>query len=331
MRIAVIGAGTWGTALAWLSARCGHSVCLWAREPEVVESIESRGVNPLFLSNLKLPEDLVVTRDLAEAVREAEMVLTAVPSQYLRRVLEDLAPHVSSDSFFVSATKGLEEKTCLRMSEVITQVLATRMQARVVAISGPTFAREVVQERPTALVAASVEADLALKVQSELSAMSFRIYTNDDIVGVELGGAVKNVIAIAAGVGAGLGIGHNTLAALVTRGLAEMSRLCEAMGGKRKTLSGLAGMGDLFLTCTGPLSRNRTLGYELGRGKRLSVILRSMRMVAEGVPTTRATVTLARKHNVEMPITCQMDLLLRGETTAEQAIRELMSRPLRVE
>jgi glycerol-3-phosphate dehydrogenase (NAD(P)+) len=259
------------------------------------------------------------------------MVITAVPSQHLRRVLEDLAPHVASDAFFVSATKGLEEGTCLRMSEVIARVLAPRLRARVVAISGPTFAREVIQEQPTALVAASTDSDLAQKVQSELSTVSFRVYTNEDIIGVELGGAVKNVIAIAAGVGAGLGIGHNPLAALVTRGLAEMSRLCEALGGKRETLSGLAGMGDLLLTCTGQLSRNRTVGYELGRGKPLPEILSSMRMIAEGLPTTRATVALAQLHDVEMPITFQMDRLLRGETTPAEAIRELMSRPLRVE
>ena len=331
MRISIVGAGTWGTALAWLSSRCGHTVRLWAREPEVVESIERRCVNPLFLSDLRLPDDLFVTGDFAKATEEAEMVITAVPSQHLRTVLEDLAPHVTSNAFFVSATKGLEEETCLRMSEVIDQVFAPRIRARIVAISGPTFAREVIQEQPTALVAASTEIDLAQRVQSELSTMSFRIYTNDDIIGVELGGAVKNVIAIAAGVGAGLGIGHNPLAALVTRGLAEMSRLCEAMGGKRETLSGLAGMGDLLLTCTGPLSRNRTVGHELGRGKSLAEILSSMRMIAEGLPTTRATVALARKHSVEMPLTCQMDRLLRGETTPAEAIRELMSRPLGVE
>jgi glycerol-3-phosphate dehydrogenase (NAD(P)+) len=217
------------------------------------------------------------------------------------------------------------------MSEVIGQVFRPRFEARVVALSGPTFAREVVQEQPTALVAAARDQELAKNVQNGLSTMSFRIYTNCDIVGVELGGAVKNVIAIAAGVAAGLGVGHNPLAALVTRGLAEMSRLCVALGGKRETLSGLAGMGDLLLTCTAPLSRNRTVGFELGRGKSLPEILSSMRMVAEGVPTTRATVALARAHHVEMPITFQMDRLLRGETTPDEAIRELMSRPLKVE
>jgi glycerol-3-phosphate dehydrogenase (NAD(P)+) len=280
---------------------------------------------------LQLPDDLLVTGNAAEAILDAEIVIIAVPSQHLRRVLENIVPHISSDVFIVSATKGLEEKTCLRMSEVITEVLAPRVRARVVAISGPTFAREVVQERPTALVAASTETDLAQQVQSELSTINFRIYTNDDIIGVELGGAVKNVIAIAAGVGAGLGIGHNPLAALVTRGLAEMSRLCAALGGRRETLSGLAGMGDLLLTCTGQLSRNRTVGYELGRGKTLQEIVSSMRMIAEGLSTTRATVALAHKHRVDMPITFQMDRLLRGETTPEEAIRELMSRPLRVE
>ena len=303
---------------------------LWAHEPEVVQSIRSRRVNEIFLSDVELPLQIAVTGDFIKAVEGAEIVLLAVPSQYLRVVLEKLTPHVPVNAFFVSATKGLEQDTCLRMSEVIGEV-APRFKARVVAISGPTFALEVVKGYPTALVAASVDQGLAKIVQTEFSTASFRIYTNDDIVGVELGGAVKNVIAIASGVGAGLGLGHNPLAALVTRGLAEMSRLSEAMGGRRDTLSGLAGMGDLLLTSTAQLSRNRTVGYELGRGKRLEEILTSMHTVAEGVPTTRATVTLAQKHNVEMPITFQMDLLLRDETTPQEAIHELMSRPLREE
>jgi glycerol-3-phosphate dehydrogenase (NAD(P)+) len=285
----------------------------------------------LFLSEVELPPELIVTGDYAESVRDAEMVLLAVPSEHFRKVVEGLLPHVPSHAFFASATKGIEEGTCLRMSQVIARVFQPRFQARVVALSGPTFAREVVQEQPTALVAASAELELAKKVQTELSTMSFRIYTNDDIVGVELGGAVKNVIGIAAGVAAGLGVGHNPLAALVTRGLAEISRLSVALGGKRETLSGLAGMGDLLLTCTGRQSRNRTVGFELGRGKPLGEILSSMRMVAEGVPTTRATVALARAHGVEMPITFQMDRLLRGDTTPDKAIRALMSRPLKEE
>ena len=330
MRISIIGAGTWGTALARMTCLLGHEVRLWAREPEVVQSIRSRRVNGLFLSDVELPLQIVVTGDFIEAVEGSEIVLLAVPSQYLREVLEQLAPHVPANAFFVSATKGLEQGTCLRMSEVIGEV-APRFKARVVAISGPTFALEVVKGYPTALAAAGAEQGLAKIVQTEFSTTNFRIYTNDDIIGVELGGAVKNVIAIASGVGAGLGLGHNPLAALVTRGLAEMSRLSEALGGRRDTLSGLAGMGDLLLTSTAPLSRNRTVGYELGRGKPLEEILASMQTVAEGVPTTRATVTLAQKHSVEMPITFQMDRLLRAETTPQEAIHELMSRPLREE
>jgi glycerol-3-phosphate dehydrogenase (NAD(P)+) len=296
----------------------------------VVQSIRSRRVNELFLSDVELPSQIFVTGDFEEAVEGAEMVLLAVPSQYLRGVLAQLTPHVPADAFFVSATKGLEQGTCLRMSEVIGEA-APHFKGRVVAISGPTFAIEVVKGYPTALAAACSGQSLAKIVQTELSTESFRIYTNDDIIGVELGGAVKNVIAIASGVGAGLGLGHNPLAALVTRGLAEISRLSEALGGRRATLSGLAGMGDLVLTCTARLSRNRTVGYELGRGKPLEEILASMQTVAEGVSTTRATVALAQKHRVEMPITFQMDRLLRDETTPQEAIHELMSRPLREE
>jgi glycerol-3-phosphate dehydrogenase (NAD(P)+) len=288
-------------------------------------------VNELFLSEIELPSTLFVTNDLEEATRDAEMIVTAVPSQHLRRVLEAAAPHVPEDALLVSAAKGIEETTLLRMSEVIEQVMSEHFEPRVIALSGPTFAREVSCDQPTALVAASDQLDLAQKVQEELSSLTFRIYANDDLVGVELGGAVKNVIAIAAGVCAGLGLGHNPVAALITRGLAEISRLSAALGGRKETLAGLAGMGDLVLTCTGELSRNRTVGYELGRGRPLAEILSSMRMVAEGVPTTHATIALARRRGVEMPITFQMDRLLNGKTTPADAIRELMSRPLKVE
>lgn len=331
MRISIIGAGGWGTALARLAANQNHEARLWAYEREVVESIQKNRVNELFLPGIELPGSLGATNDLEEATRDAEMILTAVPSQHLRRVLNDVAAYVSKDALFVSASKGLEEETLLRMSEVIDQVLRQRFEPRVIALSGPTFAMEVARDQPTALVAACGQPDLARRVQHELSSLTFRIYANDDVVGVELGGAVKNVIAIAAGVSAGLGLGHNPVAALITRGLAEISRLSAALGGRKKTLAGLAGMGDLVLTCTGQLSRNRTVGYELGKGKPLAAILSSMRTVAEGVPTTRATVALARRHGVEMPITFQMDRLLSGETTPEAAIRELMSRRLKEE
>ena len=331
MRISIIGAGGWGTALARLAANQNHETRLWAYEAEVVESIEANRVNELFLPGVELPGSLRVTNDLEEATRDAEMILTAVPSQHLRRLLNDVSPYVSENALLVSASKGIEEETLLRMTEVIEQVMSERFEPRVVALSGPTFAMEVAGDQPTALVAACDRPDLAREVQRELSSLTFRIYANDDVVGVELGGAVKNVIAIAAGVSAGLGLGHNPVAALITRGLAEISRLSAALGGRRKTLAGLAGMGDLVLTCTGRLSRNRSVGYALGKGKPLDTILSSMRTVAEGVPTTHATVALARRHSVEMPITFQMDRLLSGETTPEEAIRELMSRRLKEE
>jgi len=331
MHISIIGAGAWGTAIARLAAKQDHETRLWAYEPEVAASILENHVNEIFLPGIALPRSLWVTNDLEDATIGAEMIVTAVPSQHLRRILGELAPHVPRGALLVSATKGLEEGSLLRMSEVIEQALADRVDHPVVALSGPTFAMEVAHDQPTALVAACRERDLARRVQHALSSLTFRIYVNDDVVGVELGGAVKNVIAIAAGVCAGLGLGHNPLAALITRGLAEISRLAAALGGRKKTLAGLAGMGDLVLTCTGELSRNRSVGYELGRGKALTDILSSRRAVAEGVPTTHATVALARRHSVEMPITFQMKKLLDGETTPEEAIRELMSRRLKEE
>jgi glycerol-3-phosphate dehydrogenase (NAD(P)+) len=283
------------------------------------------------LTDVVLPAEIAVTGEPAEAVEDSEVFLTAIPSQHLRRVLTKFVPHFPPGAIVVSATKGLEDGTGLRMSQVIEDVFGPKLRSPVVAFSGPTFAKEVVLDYPTALVAACCDQDLARHIQEELSNDRFRIYTNGDIVGVELGGAVKNVIGIAAGVCAGLGLGHNPLAALVTRGLAEMSRLCMALGGKRETLSGLAGMGDLLLTCTSKLSRNRTVGFELGRGRHLDEILSSMRTIAEGVPTTHVTLSLAERYGVDMPITFQMGRLLRGETSPSDAIRELMGRPLRAE
>jgi glycerol-3-phosphate dehydrogenase (NAD(P)+) len=328
VRIGVIGAGGWGTTLAKVLSENQHETTLWCREEEVLRSIRERRENARFLPGVALPEGVRATSRVDEAARGADVLVFAVPSQYLRSILSEAAPWARSVSNVVSATKGLEETTHLRMSEVIARTLEG---ASPVVLSGPTFAREVALGEPTALVAASADLDRAKEIQERFSTPSFRIYTNDDVLGVELGGALKNVIALAAGVATGLGLGHNPKAALLTRGLAEISRLVEAMGGRRDTLFGLAGMGDLVLTATGHLSRNRQVGIELGKGRSLEEILSGMDQVAEGVRTTHAAVALAKEHGVEMPIAFQMERLLRGETSAEDVMRELMTRPLKSE
>ncbi|HYX69183.1 MAG TPA: NAD(P)H-dependent glycerol-3-phosphate dehydrogenase [Terriglobales bacterium] len=337
MRIAVIGAGAWGTALAGvLGRRDRHQVRLWAFEPEVAESIRARRENELFLPGAKLPEAVFPTNSLEEALGGAAIVVSVMPSHHCRRLFEQMAPFLRPEMLFVSATKGIENDTLLRMSEVITRVLdraTPRLEnPRIGALSGPSFAKEVARGDPTAITAASPHAELAATVQREFSDPNFRVYTNDDMVGVELGGALKNVVAIAAGVCDGLGLGHNTIAALITRGLAEMGRLAVACGAHRETMAGLAGMGDLVLTCTGGLSRNRTVGVELGKGRKLPDIIAGMRgMVAEGVLTTNAAVGLARKMDVEMPITQKMHEILQEGKPPREAIRELMTRPGKVE
>jgi glycerol-3-phosphate dehydrogenase (NAD(P)+) len=328
VNVAVIGAGGWGTALAKILTENGLQVILWCREEEVRRSIRERNENDRFLPGITLPVGLRTTGDLQEAARGSDVLLVAVPSPYLRSVVTELAHSARAAERVVSATKGLEEATHLRMSEVIAQAFEG---VAPVVLSGPTFAREVASGEPTALVAASADLDAAKEIQGRFSTPSFRIYTNDDVLGVELGGALKNVIALAVGVATGLGLGHNPKAALMTRGLAEIARLVTAMGGLRETLFGLAGMGDLVLTCTGHLSRNRQVGIELGKGRSLEDVLSGMEQVAEGVRTTHAAVALAREHGVEMPIVVQMERLLRGETTAEEAMRELMTRPLKSE
>src|SRR5438128_3312055 len=297
-RIAIIGAGAGGTGLAVvLGRRGGHRVQLWAHEKEVRESISSHRVNELFLPGQAIPESVSPTDSLQEALREAEIVASVIPSQHCRHLFQQMRPYLNPGMLFVSATKGLEEKTLLRMTEVISEVIASEngFTSRIAALSGPSFAKEVARGDPTAITAASQDAELAETVQREFSDTRFRVYTIDDVAGVELGGSLKNVIAIAAGVCDGLGLGHNSVAALITRGLAEMTRLVVACGGKRETMSGLAGLGDLVLTCTGGLSRNRTVGVELGRGRKLSDIIAGMHgIVAEGVFTTHAALGLAR-------------------------------------
>jgi len=328
--VAIIGAGAWGTGLSIVLGRKGsHRVRLWALEKEVQTSISERRLNDRFLPGYRIPQSVSVTGNLDEALQQAEIVVSVMPSHHCRRLFHEMSAFLRADMLFVSATKGLEEQGLLRMSEVITSVLeADRgFQPRIGALSGPTFAKEVARGDPTAITIASLDAALAETVQREFSDPSFRVYTNADVIGVELGGALKNIIAIAAGVCDGLGLGHNSVAALITRGLAEISRLAVACGGRQETMAGLAGLGDLVLTCTGGLSRNRSVGVELGRGGKLTDIIAGMHgMVAEGVFTTRAAVELARARGVEMPITAQMDAILHHGKSPRDAIQELMTR-----
>jgi glycerol-3-phosphate dehydrogenase (NAD(P)+) len=331
--IAVIGAGAWGTALSIVAARSGnHRVRLWAYEPEVRESIAQRRENSLFLLGQLIPENVTVTGEFEEALANAHIVISVMPSNHCRRLFESMRRWVRPDMLFVSATKGLEEQSLLRMTEVITQVIGNGFRPRLGALSGPSFAKEVARGDPTAVTIASPDAELTHTIQQELSDPRFRLYTNDDVVGVELGGALKNVIAIAAGVCDGLGLGHNSVAALITRGLAEITRLGVACGGQRETMSGLAGLGDLVLTCTGGLSRNRSVGVELGRGRNLTDIIAGMHgMVAEGVLTTNAAVGLAKARGVEMPISEKMHAILHDGKSPGEAIHELMTRSAKSE
>ena len=325
--IAIIGAGAWGTSLTIVLGRKGtHRVRLWAHEAEVVESISRRRVNEKFLPGHLIPEPVVVSSDLEKVVEGAGILVSVMPSQHCRAVFERMRPLLPPDILVISATKGLEEGSLLRMSEVIRRVMK-RESIGIGALSGPSFAQEVARGDPTAITIASQDSDLLRTVQQDFSDPRFRVYTNGDVVGVELGGALKNIIAIAAGICDGLGLGHNSVAALITRGLAEMTRLVIACGGRADTMAGLAGLGDLVLTCTGGLSRNRSVGAELGRGKKLPDIISNMHgMVAEGVFTTTAAVGLAHARGVEMPITQQMYAILHEGKSPREAIEQLMSR-----
>jgi len=333
--VAIIGAGAWGTALSIVAGRKGvHEVRLWALEKEVRDSIQARRENALFLPGQPIPEAVLVTNELQEALRGAEIVISVMPSHHCRRLFEQMRPFLKENMLFVSATKGIEDGSHLRMTEIIGQVLASSaaFRPRIGALSGPTFAKEVARGDPTAIAIASADSDFSQQVQQTLSDPRFRLYTNDDVIGVELGGSLKNVIAIAAGVCDGLGFGHNSVAALITRGLAEMTRLVVACGGRRETMAGLAGLGDLVLTCTGSLSRNRTVGVELGRGRQLSEIIAGMHgMVAEGVLTTHAAVGLGKTHSVEMPIAEQMLAILHDGKSPREAMHELMTRSAKSE
>jgi glycerol-3-phosphate dehydrogenase (NAD(P)+) len=333
--IAVVGAGAWGTALAIVLGRKGtHRIRLWVYEPEVCESINKRRVNEAFLSGQEVPRSVRATSSYAEALGGADIVVSVMPSHHCRRMFKAMLPNVERKMLFVSATKGIENETTLRMSEVISTVISEGRGFRpeVGALSGPSFAREVARGDPTAITIASANGDLATRVQGEFSDPAFRIYTHDDVAGVELGGALKNIIAIAAGICDGLGLGHNSVAALITRGLTEITRLVLACGGRRDTMAGLAGLGDLVLTCTGGLSRNRTVGVELGRGRKLDDIIAGMHgMVAEGVLTTNAAIDLARSKGVQMPITEEIHNILHEGKTPKDAMHDLMTRPAKME
>jgi glycerol-3-phosphate dehydrogenase (NAD(P)+) len=332
-RIAILGAGAWGTALAiHLADRSGHEVTLWARSPDAAAEMRERRENVRYLPGFALPEAIRVTSDVEAAVGLGTVVI-AVPSEHLRLVCGQIAPLLDEGQTLISATKGIEDGTWLRMSEVIRQALADRgLDCDIGVLSGPSFAQEVAAGLPAALTLAFSDRTAALRMRMLLGGPNLRLYTNDDVVGVELGGALKNVVALAAGVVAGLGLGHNAAAALITRGIAEITRLAVACGGRSETLAGLSGIGDLVLTCTGSLSRNRMVGVELGKGLRLEEILQGLNgKVAEGVRTTFAALGLARKHSVEMPITEQMAAILSARKSPIKAMRELMSRPGRDE
>jgi glycerol-3-phosphate dehydrogenase (NAD(P)+) len=328
-RVAVLGAGSWGTALAIHLGRVGHDVRLWARDAALAADIAERRANAVYLPDVSLPDSVVVTDTIADALFDTELIVSAIPSHGCRAVMRTAAPFISPRAIVVSGTKGLESETLLRMSEVIAEELG--LGPAIVVLSGPSFAVEVAHQLPTAVLAASGDARAIEAVQGEFRSPYFRLYGSADVIGVELVGALKNTIAIAAGVVEGLGLGHNALAALITRGLAEMSRLAAAAGGRRETPSGLSGLGDLVLTCTGSLSRNRHVGIELARGRPLGEILSSMKMIAEGVKTTSAALALGARHGVELPIATQMAAVLDGRSDVRTAVEVLMLRPQRHE
>lgn len=332
-KIAILGAGSWGSGLSVVLAhsRRAHTISLWVREPELAAAISANRENKKYLPGISIPEQVQATTNLQEVLRQAPVVIGALPSSHVRSVLSQALPSISSDVILVSATKGLEPATHMRMSEVYAQTFCLRFVPRVAVLSGPSFALEAARGEPTAVVIASEDRALATFLQEEFSGPTFRLYTNDDVLGVELAGAMKNVIAIAAGACQGLGLGANPLAALITRGLAEMNRLAVALGAKPETLGGLAGLGDLVLTCHGALSRNRRVGFELGQGHSLPDILSRMIMVAEGVGSTAALLALAREHHIDLPITQQVHSILHLGNAPRDAIRAIMERPLRPE
>lgn len=328
LKIGVIGAGSWGTTLANVLAKKGFDVTLWVYEKELAERLPLTRINDLYLDGITLSANLAYTNDLKDAVAGRQVLVLVSPSQVMRRVLKQITPYLEADCLLVSAAKGIENDTLLTMSEVLPEVLGPAISRRSAFLSGPSFAREVAEEQPTAVAVAAEDLSVAHRIQELFSTDYFRVYTNQDVVGIEIGGALKNVIALAAGVGDGLGFNHNARAALITRGLVEIARLGVAKGANEATFYGLAGMGDLVLTCTGDLSRNRSVGIELGRGRKLEDILNQMNMVAEGVKTTLSAYQLALKLGVVMPITEQMYQILYENKDPKVAVVDLMQRAL---
>ena len=328
-RIAILGAGAYGTALAISFARQNqHELCLWAHSSRLAELLSDTGENLPYLPGFTLPAGIDVTSDLPAAIFEADILLCVTPSQHLRETIAHVAPILTRDQVIVCASKGIEDATFLRMSQVVSSITDSPYAV----LSGPSFAAEVAAGAPSAVVIATEVSGLAQMLQQVFSSSTLRIYTNDDVAGVELGGALKNVIALAAGVSHGLGLGNNSAAALITRGIAEITRLAVACGGRRQTLAGLSGLGDLILTCTGSLSRNRTVGIELGKGRQLEDIIAGLNgKVAEGVRSTTAALGLARRYGVEMPIAEQVNAILYSSKSPRDAMRDLMARPGRDE
>jgi glycerol-3-phosphate dehydrogenase (NAD(P)+) len=330
MKISIIGAGSFGTAMAITAARAGNDVTLWAHDPEVAATIRNTGANPDYLGGMPVGERVHATNDLAEAARFSDTIFMVVPSHHYREVLTNLRPHFRGQVKVISGTKGIENQSLQRMSEVTAAVLGEQLAAFAV-LSGPTFALETARADPTAAVIASKDVDFAQEAQQVMSCTTFRLYHSSDVAGVELAGSLKNVIAIAAGVLEGMGLGSNTTAALITRGLHEMTRLGLALGGRLETFAGLAGMGDLVLTCTGALSRNRTVGVQLGQGKTLEQILSGSKFVAEGIKTSKSAVQMSEKHGIEMPIASEMHRVLYEGESPSGGLQRLMTRALKAE
>lgn len=329
--VAVVGAGAWGTALAHVLAQAGGEVRLWCYEAEVAEDVNTLNENRTYLAGQKIHQGVKATQSLAEALKDAKIVVSVSPSQLVRKVMGEAAPHLSPDAIIVSASKGIETGSMKLMHEVLAEVLSAGLGSRVAVLSGPSFAYEVAAEMPTAVSLAARDHALSAEAQAAFNCHFFRVYTLDDLVGVEIGGALKNVIALAAGIADGLGFGHNSRAALITRGIAEIGRMGVKLGADPMTFLGLSGLGDLVLTCTGELSRNRSVGCRLGKGEKLCDILASMKAVAEGVKTCTAAVELSEKHGVEMPITRKVWEILYENKNPKRAVVELMERPSRRE